>query len=121
MADRSKYAESKSNFLKAKDFVGKRVKVTIDSTEEIHYDASENGPERDLLALKFKGKEKKLLLNATNTQILCDAYGPDDDTWIGHEIGLSVADYQSKGFGFGWVIEPLDVEKPEYVEDDIPF
>ena len=59
-----------------------------------------------------------LVCNATNNDILCDAYGDDDDNWPGHEIGLSTVEHE--GFGTGWHITPLDVE-PEDFDDDIPF
>jgi len=116
--DMSKYAESKSNFIKAKDFVGKRLKVKIARVENVHYEASDRGPEKDVAALFFQGKDKGLLLNATNTQTLIDAYGPNSDDWTAHEIGLSTVSYESKGMGYGWLVKPLDIEEPEYEDID---
>lgn len=120
MADMTKYATSESNYLKAKDFIGKNLKVKIAGVEIVHFEASDTKPERDLPALKFVGKEKGLVLNTTNTQALCTAYGPDSDSWAGHEVGLSVKSYEEKGFGHGWIVTPLDVKEPEF-DDSIPF
>ena len=118
--DMSKYSESGSKDLKAADFVGKNLKVVISAVEIRKYPASEDKPANEKPVLSFEGKEKGLVLNATNTKVLCTAYGNDDDGWIGHEIGLSTADYTDKGFGHGWVITALDVE-PEEFDDEIPF
>lgn len=118
--DMKQYAQSESAYLKAKEFVGKNLKVTIAKVEIVHFEANESKPERDLPALRFEGKDKGLVLNSTNTQALCEAYGGDSDQWIGREIGLSVKDYGDKGFPPGWVVKPLGIPEPEF-EDDIPF
>ena len=118
MVDRTKFADKgESNDLKAKDFVGKNLKLKIASTEEVHFDATEKYPENDKLALHFEGKEKRLILNATNTETLIKAYGPDDENWVGKNIGLTTKDYSSEGFGIGWILSALDIE----FDDAIPF
>ena len=118
--DMSKYAQSDSKDLKAADFLGKNLKVIISGVEIRTYPAEGDKPANTKPVLSFKGKEKGLVLNATNTKALCRAYGDDSDTWINHEIGLSVQDYSDKGFPPGWVVTPLDIE-PEDFDDDIPF
>jgi hypothetical protein len=40
---------------------------------------------------------KKLSVNATNNEMLVDAYGYESDAWIGHVIELFVGDGQYKG------------------------
>jgi hypothetical protein len=118
MVDRSKYAEKGGgDDLKAKDFVGKNMKLVISHTEEVHFDATDSQPANDKLALHFEGKEKRLILNATNTETLINAYGADDDGWKGKEIALSTKDYSDKGFGHGWIVSALEVE----FDDAIPF
>ena len=104
--DMSKYAESDSKDLKAKNFIGKNLKVKISGVEIVHYDAKEGQDASDKPRLNFEGKEKGLVLNATNTQTLVQAYGTDSDDWIGHEIGLSTKDYTDKGYGHGWLVTP---------------
>ena len=118
--DMSKYGQSDSNDLKAADFIGKNLKVVIDKVTLRNFEASEKMPANSKPSLSFVGKEKGLVLNATNTKTLCDAYGDDSDSWIGHEIGLTVEDYTAKGFGHGWIVKPLDVEEPDF-DDDLPF
>jgi len=118
--DMTKYSQSDSKDLKAAEFIGKNLRVIIDGIEIRDYPASDNKPANSKPVLSFVGKDKQLVLNATNTKILCNAYGNDSTDWEGHEIGLTVADYTDKGFGHGWVVRPLDIE-PEDFTDDIPF
>ena len=118
--DMSKYSQSDSKDLKAADFIGKNLKVVIAAVEIRHYPATEDKPANDKPVLTFVGKEKGLVLNATNTKTLCDAYGTDSDGWVQHEIGLTVADYTDRGFGHGWVVKPLDVAEPDF-DDEILF
>lgn len=118
--DMTKYSQSDSNDLKAADFIGQNMKVTIEKVTIRNFEARDNQPANSKPSLSFQGREKTLVLNATNTKILCEAYGDDSDSWINHEIGLSVADYTAKGFGHGWVVAPLDVAGPEF-SDEIPF
>jgi hypothetical protein len=118
--DMTKYSQGDSNDLKAVDFIGKNLKVVISKVEIRNFEATEKMPANSKPCLHFEGKEKTLVLNATNTKTLCEAYGADSDGWIGKQVGLTVADYTSKGFGHGWVVTALDVEPPAF-EDDIPF
>jgi len=91
-----------------------------DMTDDEYRQWKDNQPASSKPALSFEGKEKQLVLNPTNTKTLCSAYGDDSDGWIGHEIGLTVADYTDKGFGHGWIVKPLDIKEPDF-DDDIPF
>jgi hypothetical protein len=116
----SKYATSDSKDLKAADFIGKNLKVVVSNVSVRKYEATEDKPANEKPVLSFEGKEKGLVLNATNTKTLIKAYGEFSEDWLGHEIGLTVADYTDKGFGHGWVITPLDVEPPDF-DDDLPF
>ena len=109
--------DGNTNDLKAKDFIGKNLKLTIERVEVVKYEASDNQPANSKAALYFVGKEKRLILNSTNTETLCNAYGPDDSGWAGKEIALTTKDYTDKGFGHGWIVTPLQVE----FNDDIPF
>ena len=119
--DMSKYkADENSSDLKAKNFIGKRLKLVIDRVETVTYEAKDNQPEQTKPVLYFEGKEKRLVLNGTNTETLCEAYGSMDSDWLGHEIALTTKDYTEKGFGHGWIITPLDVAEPDF-DDDIPF
>jgi len=115
--DMNKYAVTESNDLKAADFKGKNLKVVIERVEVRHYDARNEQPAADKPVLHFVGKEKTLVLNKTNTKYLIGAYGPDSDSWINQEIGLSTHETE---LGTGWIVTPLNVQPPDY-NDDIPF
>ena len=80
--DMTQYSGSESSWLKAADFVGKNLKVQISSVEILEFEASEGKPARSRPALKFRDKEKGVCLNATNNEILCNAYGADSSNWI---------------------------------------
>lgn len=118
--DMTKYAESQSKDLKAAEFIGKNLKVRIASVTIQHFDATDTQAAQDKPRLSFVGKEKGLILNKPNTQALVKAYGGDSESWVNHEVGLTVKDYSDKGFGHGWIVTPLDVKGPDF-EDDIPF
>jgi hypothetical protein len=109
--------EGNTNDLKAKDFIGKSMKLTIDRVEVVHYEASEKEPANSKPALYFVGKEKRLILNSVNTETLCNAYGANSEGWTGKEIALTTKDYTSKGFGHGWIVTPLQMD----FDDSIPF
>lgn len=119
--DMSQYkAEGNTTDLQAKDFIGKNLKLTIERVETVTYPADDNKPEQTRAVLYFVGKEKRIVLNGTNTEILCDAYGSDSEGWVGKEIGATTKDYTKKGFGHGWIIKALDAKEPEF-DSDIPF
>jgi hypothetical protein len=118
--DMTKYGQSDSNDLKAADFIGKNLRVAISKVEIRNFEATEKMAANSKPCLHFQGKEKTLVLNATNTKTLCDAYGAESDGWIGKNVGLTVKDYSDKGFGHGWIVTPLDVEPPTF-DDEIPF
>ena len=118
--DMSKFAQSESNDLKAKDFIGKNLKVKISQVEIRKFPATDKMPASEKPALHFEGRDKTLVLNATNVQTLISAYGQSDSDWVGRTIGLSVADYTNKGYGHGWIVTALDIEPPEF-DDDIPW
>ncbi len=113
-------SQGNSDDLKAKEFVGKNLKLTIERVETVTYPANESQSEQTKPVLYFLGKDNRLVLNGTNTEILCDAYGDDSNGWVEKEIGLSTVDYTAKGFGHGWAVAPLDVAPPDY-DSDIPF
>ena len=114
----NKYATSDSTDLKAADFLGKNLKVVISEVNIRNYPAKDDKPANEKPVLSFEGKEKVLVLNATNTKTLIKSYGEFSEDWLGHEIGLKTQEYDN--FAPGWVVEPLDVE-PEDFDDACPF
>ena len=83
MGNRDSYAYGKSQYLKAADLVGKTVNVTVEAVEDVEF---EKGLKP---VISFKGKEKKLVVNATNFDTLSDAFGGYTEAWIGKSITLA--------------------------------
>ena len=109
--------ENKSDDLKAKDFVGKNLKVEIEKVDTVTYPANDSQAEQTKPVLYFVGKEKRLVLNSTNTETLCNAFTAASTEWIGKEISLTTKDYSAEGFGVGWIVAALN---PDF-DDSIPF
>jgi len=81
------------SYLKAADLGGKRIGVTIDRVE-LEDVGSDNKP-----VLYFQGKDKGLVLNKTNSNMISEIVGSDEtDEWNGHRIALysTKVDYQGK-------------------------
>lgn len=117
--DMKKYAGSESKYLRATDLQNKRPNVVIESVGLLEFDDEEKGQKVVKPTLKFRGKEKELVLNPTNTDELGQAYGWDSDGWIGKEIQLSTKFY--KNFGKeGIIVLPVRTEQDE-LDDKIPF
>lgn len=81
-----------SDFLKAADLQGNNAKVTMQRVE-----MKEIGDDRKPV-LYFKGKEKGLVLNKTNSNNIANLYGDEMDDWTGKEIVLfpAMVDFQGK-------------------------
>jgi hypothetical protein len=115
--DMTQYAGSESKYLKASDLGGGRPRVKIEAVNLVEFDDEEKGKHRKP-TVKFEGKEKELVLNATNTEEIIRAFGADSDGWIGKELGLSTKYY--KAFDReGIVVSP--VVPNDELDDDIPF
>lgn len=115
--DMTKYAGSESKYLKASDLGGGRPRVIIEAVNLVEFDDDEKGKHMKP-TLKFRGKDKQLVLNATNTEEIIRAFGADSDGWIGKELGLSTKYY--KAFDReGIVVTPIAAEGDP--NDDIPF
>lgn len=81
-----------SRYLKADDLQGRDVRVTMGNVE-LEKLGTDMKP-----VLYFKGKEKGLCLNKTNSNTIADAYGDDTNDWFGQEIIMFsvMTDYQGK-------------------------
>ncbi len=105
---------SKGSNLKADDLKGTEAKVVIESNEVAEFD---NGKK---LVIRFKGKEKGLVLNKTNAMKIFDAFGDNPDDWKGKEIII----YPDKTLYQDSMVDCLRVRIPTKVadlDDDIPF
>jgi hypothetical protein len=84
--------EFPSKYLKASDLQGREVRVTI-ATVEREKMGDDTKP-----VVYFKGKEKGVVLNKTNSNVIADAYGDDTDDWFGQDVILLsvMTDYAGK-------------------------
>jgi len=98
-----------SNYLKAADLQGNRVNVIIESVavEDLNDDRKP--------VVKFRGKEKQLVLNRTNFNRIVDLVGEDDtDNWHGRAISLypTTTEFQGKTVPCLRVAEATDTPAP---------
>jgi hypothetical protein len=84
--------EFPSKYLKASDLQGRDIKVIMANVER------EKLGDDMKLVLYFKGKEKGVVLNKTNSNTIVDAYGDDTDDWYDQELILFsvMVDFQGK-------------------------
>ena len=82
-----------SKWLRSSDLQGRAVTVTIASVDmEVLKD--DHGRDEHKPAISFQGREKRMILNKTNAQMLASALGDDTDGWIGKPITLFVMKVQ---------------------------
>lgn len=84
-----------SNFLKAEDLDGKTVTVTI--SEVTLEDLGQGKKKETKLVAAFRGKDKKLVLNKTNSSTIAKLYGDDTDDWIGQRISIMPREVEFQG------------------------
>ena len=80
-----------SKYLKCADLQGKAVTVKVERVE-----IEEIGNDKRPIAY-FYGKEKGLVLNKTNANVIADMYGDDTDAWDGKMITLRPTRVDFKG------------------------
>ena len=67
------------------------VKVVIESVHKDNDVSFDEGRKKPVVfSLKFVGKGRKLVLNATNRKLLSKMFGTDTTEWVGKEITLYV-------------------------------
>ena len=108
--------EFPSKYLKAGDLNGKSVKVIVDRITK------EKMGEDNKLVIYFTGKEKGMVLNKSNAQMIAAVYSPETDGWVGKEIRL----YAGKVNFNGQMVDSLKVEviPPQHNDDPndpVPF
>lgn len=80
-----------SRYLKAADCEDAELVLTIKSIEE------EKIGTDDKWVVYFRGEDKGLVLNKTNTNVIAKLYGDDTDDWIGKAITLYATEVQFQG------------------------
>jgi hypothetical protein len=90
MGERKDYAYG-SNYLKGTEIAGKTARVIISGVEDVEF---EKGLKP---VLSFEGKKKRLVVNATNFDILCAGISNNTKDWPGHTITLRGEKVKFKG------------------------
>src|SRR6185312_5132339 len=85
-----------SNYLKASDLKGAQVRVTIANVQMEMLGQGHDAQQRPVIY--FEGKQKGLVANKTNMNVIAMVYGDETDDWTGAEIILfeTMVDYQGK-------------------------
>lgn len=105
-----------NKWLKAADLCGKSITVTIKSVtiEEVGVDR-EKRP-----VCSFVGKDKKLILNKTNTRAIADLYGAETDKWPSKKIVVypTETQYGDKEMAAIRIKPPKDYVRPEASDEE---
>jgi len=116
-----------SQWLASEDIADREVRVTIEAVEiyrDVEFD--QGRVETSLGALKFAGKEKRMILNSTNRKALVNLYGMATADWIGKPV-LLVVDTKVRMMGkivAGLRIKPApdsvrSISKPESMASEV--
>lgn len=113
------FYQTESKWLKASDLKSKegkpiKIRVTVDRAEVVEF---KDGTKK--IGLFFSGKEKGLVLNKTNAQLIAEQHGPDMNGWTGKSIAIYPT---TTDFG-GERVDCIRVEQfvPEaFTDDDLP-
>ena len=103
-----------SNFLKASDLNGRKLKLIIASIEMTDI-GSDKKP-----VIFFEGKQKGLVLNKTKASVLASIWSPETNGWIGKEVAI----YPTKVQFQGQTVDSIGVEPVAQMADEdsnIPF
>ena len=109
-------------FLKASDLKGKLVTVTIsDIFEGLVPD--NNAPEGKCMKwlVAFEKKEKQLVLNKTNANMIALQHGDEIEAWVGKQIKLYEAQVDFKGDIVPAIRVYQELSPVQEAEEDIPF
>ena len=110
----SEYGKTGSDdWLKAEELKGKTVSLIIESTEICTFGSDDEAEHK--IGIKFKGRDKGIVSNRTNTKRLIEAFGDETDNWIGKKI-IAAPNETNMGLGFSLTAMP-DTD----FNDDIPF
>ena len=104
-----------SKYLKSSDLKGRAIPVVMGDvvTEKVGDDEKP--------CLYFRGKDKGIVLNRINSDVIAEAYGAETDNWAGQSLEL----YPDKTQFNGKVVDCIRVRKPLPAvaegDGDIPF
>ncbi len=103
-----------SKYLKAADLQGHKLKLVISEVkmEEVGNDTKP--------VCYFDGKDKGLVLNKTNAQVIASQHSPETNGWAGKEIAI----YPTQTNFQGQMVDAIRVENivaEAEMNDEIPF
>ena len=105
-----------SKYLKGAELQGKTVTVVIDGIDP-HADLRKtDGTTEHRPLLRFKGKEKMMVLNRTNAQAIARMHGAEVKGWIGKAIKLRAE--KVTAFGKEWDALRVVAERKGKQQDD---
>ena len=116
MMDATQYSTD-DTWLKADDLKGRTVELEITDVEVVTFGSDEAKDHK--LGLFFKGREKGIVSNKTNTKRIIEAFGAETAGWKGKKIRAS---QNHTPLGVGFTLMPV-VETPggNDFDDEIPF
>lgn len=94
-----------SDYLKAADLQGRPAPVTISHVSMENVGGSDHKP-----VLYFHGKQRGLVLNKTNANIIASVHGEETDSWAGKRIEL----YPTQVEFQGKMVEAIRVRHPQH-------
>lgn len=103
-----------SKYLTAGDLKKKAHKLIMGGLEEAEVG---DGKEKKWL-LQFKGKDKGLVLNKTNTNMIAEYYGPETDAWDGKEVIVYPTKTSFQGKPVDCIRVKVEPEVTEVAADD---
>jgi len=101
------YSRGTSLYLKAANYVGETLaKVVAGVTEDTFERPGEEPQTKNVLMFSDQlDHGDNIVLNNTNTDTMCDAFGEFSDAWIGKKIWLGTKRYDIDGKQtYGWII-----------------
>lgn len=93
------------DYLSSADLQGKEVKVVFEEVK-VEKLRTPDGEEEHKPVARFKGKDKKLVLNKTNCRTVAGKYGNDTKDWVGKEVTL----HATKCKAFGEIVECIRIK-----------
>lgn len=115
----TEFYQNESKWLKAADLQGRKHRVVISGLEVVEF-SEKNGKKEKKVGLTLEGKQRGLMLNKTNAQVIAKQHGDDMEKWPGKEINIYPT---TTDFG-GEMVDCIRVEQviPEAdPNDEIPF
>jgi hypothetical protein len=105
-----------SKYLKGAELMGKTVTVVIDGIDPRAELKRTDGTVEHRPLLRFKGKDKMMVLNKTNAQAIARMHGTEVKQWIGKAIKLRAE--KVTAFGKDWDALRVVVERGAKQQDD---